>query len=165
MDKPYILKSSKAMDCPLFSGAIAVRSKCWWSTPQRFFTQPRPRLIRQSDRGLRHSAEVYRTALAQAGIAPSMGRKGDRWVEPSKRHRLVPDGEGPHGKLLPRPQGRTRPTPGLRHARRDLFGYTEGFYKRCRLHLALGYITPAVTVRRSAYSVHFSGEDQNLPSG
>ncbi len=35
-------------------------------------------------------------------------------------------------------------------ARRDLFGYIEGFYNSRRLHSALGYISPAEAERRAA---------------
>ena len=35
-------------------------------------------------------------------------------------------------------------------ARRDLFGYIEGFYNPRRLHSALGYISPADMERRAA---------------
>ena len=35
-------------------------------------------------------------------------------------------------------------------ARRDLFGYIEGFYNPRRLHSALGYISPADAERRAA---------------
>ena len=35
-------------------------------------------------------------------------------------------------------------------ARRDLFGYIEGFYNSHRLHSALGYLSPADYERRAA---------------
>ena len=35
-------------------------------------------------------------------------------------------------------------------ARRDLFGYIEGFYNSRRLHSALGYLSPAEYKRRAA---------------
>ena len=35
-------------------------------------------------------------------------------------------------------------------ARRDLFGYIEGFYNPHRLHSALGYLSPAKMERRAA---------------
>jgi hypothetical protein len=35
-------------------------------------------------------------------------------------------------------------------ARRDLFGYIEGFYNPRRVHSALGYISPAEAKRRAA---------------
>ena len=35
-------------------------------------------------------------------------------------------------------------------ARRDLFGYIEGFYNLRRLHSALSYISPAEMERRAA---------------
>ena len=38
----------------------------------------------------------------------------------------------------------------VRFARRDLFGYIEGFYNSRRLHSALGYISPAEMERRAA---------------
>ena len=36
-------------------------------------------------------------------------------------------------------------------ARRDLFGYIEGFYNPRRLHSSLGYISPVEAERRAAY--------------
>jgi transposase InsO family protein len=35
-------------------------------------------------------------------------------------------------------------------ARRDLFGYIEGFYNHRRLHSSLGYISPVEAERRAA---------------
>jgi len=35
-------------------------------------------------------------------------------------------------------------------ARRDLFGYIEGYYNRQRIHSAIGYITPDQAEAKSA---------------
>jgi putative transposase len=35
-------------------------------------------------------------------------------------------------------------------ARRDLFGYIEGYYNRQRIHSALGYLTPEQAERKAS---------------
>lgn len=103
--------------------------------------RPAPGLIHHSDRGIQYAAEAYRSALARAGITPSMSRKGDCWdnapmesfFHPLKTERVH------HRVYATRDQ-----------ARRDLFQYIEGFYNPRRLHSALGYISPAEMERRAA---------------
>jgi transposase InsO family protein len=41
--------------------------------------RPAPGLIHHSDRGIQYAVEAYRSALARAGVTPSMSRKGDCW--------------------------------------------------------------------------------------
>jgi transposase InsO family protein len=41
--------------------------------------RPKPGLIRHSDRGSQYAAGDYRSALATAGMTPSMSRKGNCW--------------------------------------------------------------------------------------
>ena len=115
--------------------------------------RPAPGLIHHSDRGIQYAAEAYRSALARSGITPSMSRKGDCWVEPSMRHRFESMARAPMESFF-----RTLKTERVHHrvyatrdqARRDLFGYIEGFYNSRRLHSALGYISPADMERRAA---------------
>ena len=103
--------------------------------------RPAPGLIHHSDRGIQYAAEAYRGALAAAGITPSMSRKGDCWDNaPMESFFHTLKTERVHHRLYA-----TRA-----EARRDLFGYIEGFYNSRRLHSALGYISPAEMERRAA---------------
>ena len=103
--------------------------------------RPAPGLIHHSDRGIQYAAEAYRGALAAAGITPSMSRRGDCWDNaPMESFFHTLKTERVHHRLYA-----TRA-----EARRDLFGYIEGFYNSRRLHSALGYISPAEMERRAA---------------
>jgi transposase InsO family protein len=103
--------------------------------------RPAPGLIHHSDRGIQYAAEAYRSALARAGITPSMSRKGDCWDNaPMESFFRTLKTERVHHRIYA-----TRD-----QARRDLFGYIEGFYNPRRLHSALGYISPADMERRTA---------------
>jgi len=103
--------------------------------------KPAPGLIHHSDRGIQYAAETYRAALAQSGITPSMSRKGDCWDN-------APMESFFHTLKTERVHHRVYATRA--QARRDLFGYIEGFYNSRRLHSALGYISPAEMERRAA---------------
>ena len=46
--------------------------------------------------------------------------------------------------------------------RRDLFGYTEGFYNPRRLHSALGYISPRIWSVEQLNPIHFVGVDHPM---
>ncbi|MDQ0304497.1 transposase InsO family protein [Ancylobacter polymorphus] len=103
--------------------------------------RPAPGLIHHSDRGIQYAAEAYRRALTAAGITPSMSRKGDCWDN-------APMESFFHTLKTVRVHHRLYATRA--EARRDLFGYIEGFYNSRRLHSALGYISPAEMERRAA---------------
>lgn len=49
-------------------------------------------------------------------------------------------------------------------ARRDLFGYIEGFYNPRRLHSSLGYISPPRPNAERLNPVHFCGGGSARPS-
>jgi transposase InsO family protein len=98
-------------------------------------------LIHHSDRGIQYAAEAYRSALARSGITPSMSRKGDCWDN-------APMESFFHTLKTERVHHRVYATRD--QARRDLFGYIEGFYNPRRLHSSLGYISPAEAERRAA---------------
>jgi len=103
--------------------------------------RPAPGLIHHSDRGIQYAAEAYRQALAASGITPSMSRKGDCWDNaPMESFFHTLKTERVHHRIYA-----TRA-----EARRDLFGYIEGFYNPRRLHSALGYISPAQAERKAA---------------
>jgi transposase InsO family protein len=103
--------------------------------------RPAPGLIHHSDRGIQYAAEAYRSALARSGVTPSMSRKGDCWDNaPMESFFHTLKTERVHHRIYA-----TRA-----EARRDLFGYIEGFYNSRRLHSALSYISPAEAERTAA---------------
>jgi len=90
-------------------------------------------LIHHSDRGSQFAAEAYVKQLVAVGAMPSMSRTGncyDNAPMESFFHTLKVEFVHQH-RWATRDQ-----------ARRDLFGYIEGYYNRTRIHSALGYLTP-----------------------
>lgn len=90
-------------------------------------------LIHHSDRGSQFASQAYVDQLAAVGAVPSMSRTGncyDNAPMESFFHTLKVE-------LVHQRRWATR-----NDARRDLFGYIEGYYNRARLHSALGYLTP-----------------------
>ena len=103
--------------------------------------RPPPGLIHHSDRGIQYASEAYRRALATENITPSMSRKGDcRDNAPMESFFHTLKTERVHHR-----EYTTRD-----EARRDLFGYIEGFYNSRRLHSALDYLSPVDYERRAA---------------
>ncbi|WP_144243562.1 IS3 family transposase [Azospirillum argentinense] len=103
--------------------------------------RPAPGLLHPSDRGCQYASAAYRKALKSHGITPSMSRKGNCWDNApmesffgSLKSELVH-----HHRYATRED-----------AKRDLFGYIEGYYNRQRLHSAIGYITPEQAERQAA---------------
>jgi putative transposase len=103
--------------------------------------RPGPGLMHHSDRGVQYACGEYQTALAGAGITPSMSRKGnalDNAPMESFFHTLKTE-------LVHHRAYATRD-----EAKRDLFAYVEGWYNRRRLHSGLGYRTPDEAEQRAA---------------
>ena len=94
--------------------------------------QPTRGLLHHTDRGAPYCSAAYREALTQAGLRPSMSRRGD-CLDNAVAESWV--------KTLKAELGRE--FAGLAQARRELFAYIEGFYNTRRLHSALGYRSPA----------------------
>jgi transposase InsO family protein len=95
--------------------------------------RPGPGLIHHSDRGSQYAAEAYARQLASMKARTSMSRTGccyDDAPMESFFHSLKVE-------LAYQRRWATR-----EEARRDLFGYIEGYYNRRRIHSALGYLTP-----------------------
>jgi putative transposase len=95
--------------------------------------RPGPGLIHHSDRGSQYAAEAYTRALALIGAKASMSRTGccyDNAPMESFFHSLKVELVHQHRWV------------SREEARRDLFGYIEGYYNRQRIHSALGYLTP-----------------------
>ena len=97
-------------------------------------------VLRRPVESAQYAAEAYRSALARSGVTPSMSRKGDCWDN-------APMESFFHTLKTERVHHRVYATRD--EARRDLFGYIEGFYNPRRLHSALGYVSPAEAERRA----------------
>jgi putative transposase len=95
--------------------------------------RPEPGLIHHSDQGSQYVALVFGQRLRGAGIAQSIGSKGDCFDNAAieSYHATI------EKDLLRRRSFRTR-----QEARTALFDYIESFYNRERLHSTLGYRSP-----------------------
>ena len=94
--------------------------------------RPPDGLVHHSDRGVQYASQTYRPRLAQAGVIPSMSRKGNCYDNATMES---------FWSSLKR---------GLRHhhftsraeARAVIFEWIEVVYNRVRFHSALGYQSP-----------------------
>ena len=103
--------------------------------------RPGPGLIHHSDRGSQYAAEAYGRQLSLISAKPSMSRTGccyDNAPMESFFHSLKVE-------LVHQRRWMSR-----EEARRDLFGYIEGYYNRQRIHSALGYLTPEQAERKAS---------------
>jgi len=101
--------------------------------------RPAAGLLHHSDRGSQYASQPYQTLLKQQRIQVSMSRTGncyDNAVTESFFATLKV--ERVHEQRYASPT----------EAKRDIFQYIEGFYNRCRLHSALGYLSPDQFERR-----------------
>ena len=103
--------------------------------------RPGAGLIHHSDRGSQYAAIECRDILRAAAITQSMSRKANCWDNApmesffgTLKTELVH-----HREYLNRDT-----------ARRELFGYIEGYYNRARIHSAIGYITPQQAEAKAA---------------
>jgi transposase InsO family protein len=95
--------------------------------------KPTTALLHHSDRGSQYASLLYQTVLHDHHIEASMSRIGncyDNAVTESFFATLKV--ERVHDQRYASPL----------EAKRDIFQYIEGFYNRCRLHSALGYLSP-----------------------
>jgi putative transposase len=95
--------------------------------------RPRPGLVHHSDRGSQYTSLAFGKTMQQAGILPSMGRRGDAFdnaVAESFFATLETE-------LLDRHSFRSRD-----RARLALFHWIEGFYNSRRRHSTLGQQSP-----------------------
>jgi transposase InsO family protein len=95
--------------------------------------RPPAGLVHHSDRGVQYASDAYRQRLAQAGIIPSMSRRGncyDNAMMESFWSTLKRD-------LVHRCQFATRAV-----AQAAIFEWIEVFYNRQRFHSALAYQSP-----------------------
>jgi putative transposase len=96
--------------------------------------KPDAGLIHHTDRGAQYTALSFGKKLEEAGIVPSMGRRGsalDNAISESFVASLKTE-------LLHRHRFLSRDA-----ARTAVFDYIEGFYNRFRRHSSLGYLSPS----------------------
>lgn len=94
--------------------------------------RPTDGLVHHSDRGVQYASAAYRQRLAQAGVIPSMSRKGNCYDNATMESFWSTLKRG----LLDR-HFATRA-----QARAVIFEWIEVFYNRVRFHSALGYQSP-----------------------
>jgi len=94
---------------------------------------PPPGLVHHSDRGSPYASADYRQALKQAGIVPSMSRKGDCWDNaPSESFFATLKTEALDDCV-----------PDDHHAAKRLIGdYIDGYYNALRSHSFVDYQSP-----------------------
>jgi putative transposase len=90
-------------------------------------------LVHHSDRGVQYASAAYRQRLAQAGVIPSMSRRGNCYDNALMESFCSTLKCG----LIYRTHFATRA-----QARAAIFEWIEVFYNRTRFHSALGYQSP-----------------------
>jgi putative transposase len=95
--------------------------------------QPPAGLVHHSDRGVQYASAAYRQRLAQAGVIPSMSRRGNCYDNALMESFWSTLKCG----LIHRTHFTTRA-----QARAAIFEWIEVFYNRARFHSALGYQSP-----------------------
>lgn len=95
--------------------------------------QPTSKVLFHSDRGVQYASAAYRQALSQAGLTPSMSRKGNCYDNATMESfwstlKL---------ELVYRTHFATRA-----QARTQIFDYIEAFYNRQRAHSAINSLSP-----------------------
>jgi putative transposase len=95
--------------------------------------KPPAGLVHHSDRGVQYASAAYRGRLAQAGVIPSMSRKGNCYDNALMESFWSTLKRG----LVQHQVFATRAA-----ARAAIFEWIEVFYNRTRFHSALGYQSP-----------------------
>ena len=96
--------------------------------------RPPPGLIHHSDRGSQYCAQAYQALLRQAGMKPSMSRRGNCYDNaPMESFWGILKNELVHHRRY-----ETR-----EQARQEITEYIEIFYNRQRRQARLGYLSPA----------------------
>ncbi len=95
--------------------------------------RPPAGLVHHSDRGVQYASAAYRQRLAQAGVIPSMSRRGNCYDNALMESFWSTLKCG----LIHRTHFATRA-----QARAAIFDWIEVFYNRTRFHSALGYQSP-----------------------
>lgn len=95
--------------------------------------QPPANLLFHSDRGVQYASADYRKALGQAGLVPSMSRKGNCYDNAAMES---------FWSTLKLELVYRRPFLTRAQAKNAIFDYIEVFYNRQRSHSALNYLSP-----------------------
>jgi putative transposase len=95
--------------------------------------QPNGSVIHHSDRGSQYTSLAFSKTLQEAGVLPSMGRRGDAFDNALMESFFATV----ETELIDRHTFKTRD-----QARLELFHYLEGFYNPRRRHSALGFQSP-----------------------
>ena len=95
--------------------------------------RPLAGLVHHSDRGSQYASAAYRQRLAQAGVVPSMSRKGNCYDNAA----MESFWSSLKRELIHRCHFTTRA-----EARASIFEWIEVFYNRERLHSTLGFKSP-----------------------
>jgi putative transposase len=91
-------------------------------------------LLHHSDRGVQYACGAYQQILKQAGMLPSMSRKGDCWDNSVAESFF---------STLKKELIYQRNFVTKEEARREIFDFIEIFYNRQRMHSYLGNLSPA----------------------
>ncbi len=95
---------------------------------------PPPGLLFHSDRGVQYAAGNFRSALAAAGLTPSMSRRANCYDNATMES---------FWSTLKLELVYRRPFASHQQARTELFDFIEVFYNRQRRHTSLGGLSPA----------------------
>jgi putative transposase len=95
--------------------------------------QPRPGLIHHSDQGSQYVALGFGQQARDAGIAVSMGSKGDAYDNAVAESFFA---------TIEKELVHRQPWPSRRDLSSAVFDYIEAFYNRQRRHSTLGYLSP-----------------------
>jgi putative transposase len=96
--------------------------------------RPAPGLIHHSDQGSQYVSLAFGQAARDAGIARSMGSKGDCYDNAVAESFFA---------TLKKELVHRRSWPTRRELTGEVFEYIEAFYNRTRRHSTLGYLSPA----------------------
>ena len=95
--------------------------------------RPEGRVVHHSDQGSQYTSLAFGERCREAGIARSMGSAGDAYDNAMCESFFA---------TLECELIRRRSFRAAADARREVFGFIEGFYNTRRLHSALGYESP-----------------------
>jgi putative transposase len=96
--------------------------------------RPAPGLIHHSDQGSRYVSLAFGQAARDAGIARSIGSRGDCYDNAVAESLFA---------TLKKELVHRRSWPTRRELASEVFEYVEAFYNRTRRHSTLGYLSPA----------------------
>jgi transposase InsO family protein len=105
------------------------------------YRKPEEGLIHHSDRGSQYASNGYQSAIDEAGLLPSMSRKGNCWDNAVLESFFATLKK----ELIYREDYNSR-----EEAQREVFEYIEVYYNRQRRHSALGYLAPVEYEQRIA---------------